>query len=62
MEDQLLDLDPRAAGAVKRLMDIDRDYFIAVPEDPSPERLAGIRQELTALLRGDEPADSPGSP
>ena len=57
MESELIDLEPAAAGAVKRFLNIDRDYFVAVPEDPSPERLASMRRALTALLRGDDPED-----
>jgi hypothetical protein len=60
LEDNLIDLEPSTAAAVKRLLAIDRDYFVTVPEDPTPERLVELRQELLAL-RGDEPHSDPNS-
>src|SRR5579872_4708286 len=52
LAEPLLDLEPGVAKAVKQLLAIDRDYFVSVPDDPSPARLAEIRQELHGLLGG----------
>jgi hypothetical protein len=54
LADELLDLEPRTAAAVKQLLAIDRDYFVTVPEDPSPARLQELHCELLGLLGGPE--------
>jgi hypothetical protein len=50
MAKTILDLPPDLAAGLKRQMNIDPDYFVAVVEDPSPERLQEVRSELRALL------------
>jgi hypothetical protein len=54
LADQMLDLEPDAGGAVKRWLAIDRDYFVTVPDDPSPARLQELHHELLGLLGGPE--------
>ena len=56
LEDNLIDLEPRTAAAMKHLLAIDRDYFISVPEDPTPERLVELLREVLALREGDDPS------
>ena len=51
LEPSILDLDPEASAALKHALNIDPDYFTAIPEDPAPERLQAIRRELQELAR-----------
>jgi hypothetical protein len=53
LEDGLVDSEPSAAGAMKRMLGIDRDYFVAVPDDPSPPRMQEIHEELIGLVCAD---------
>jgi hypothetical protein len=50
MEKEFMDMPPDKAAALKRQLNIDPDYFVAVVEDPTPERVAEIRRELHSLL------------
>ena len=50
MEKQFMDMPPHEAAALKRQLNIDPDYFVAVVEDPTPERAAEIRREIRAYL------------
>lgn len=54
LADQLLDLEPDAAGAVKHWLAIDGDYFVSFPDDPSPALLQELHHELLSLLGGPE--------
>jgi hypothetical protein len=51
LEDGLVDSAPSTAGAMKRMLGIDRDYFVTVPDDPSPARMQEIHEELIRLTR-----------
>ena len=42
-------LDPKASQAVKKLMGIDEDYYIAVPPDPTEKEMEGIWATLRGL-------------
>ena len=53
LEDGLVDSAPSTAGAMKRMLGIDRDYFVAVPDDPSPPRMQEIHEELIRLVHAD---------
>jgi len=46
--ESLLDADPKASRAVKKLLGIDEDYYVAVPPDPTDLEMEGI----WAMLRG----------
>lgn len=50
MADKFLDMPPEQAKALRQTMNIDPDYFVAVADDPTPERLEAIRKELQRLL------------
>jgi|ERR1022692_3862146 hypothetical protein len=50
MEDQFMDMPPDQAAALKNQLNIDPDYFVALIEDPTPERLKEIRAEIKAYL------------
>jgi hypothetical protein len=50
MADKFLDMPPEQAEALKRRMNIDPEYFVAVADDPTPEQLEGVRKELHGLL------------
>jgi hypothetical protein len=50
MQDKFIDMAPDKSDALKKEMNIDDDYFVAVVEDPTPERAKEIRRELHALL------------
>ena len=50
--ESLLDVDPKASRAVKKLMGIDEDYYIAVPPDPTEEEMEGIWATLRELTKG----------
>lgn len=50
--DELLDADPTASRAVKKLLGIDPDYYIAIPPDPTDEEMKGISTTLRGLTSG----------
>jgi hypothetical protein len=50
MENRFADMPPEQSGALKRKMNIDHDYFVAVVEDPTPARWREIEQELSNLI------------
>ena len=49
--ESLLDVDPKASQAVKKLMGIDDDYYVAVPPDPTEKEMEGIWAKLRGLTR-----------
>jgi hypothetical protein len=49
--ESLLDADPKAGGAVKELLGIDEDYYVALPPDPAEEEMEGILVTLRGLSR-----------
>ena len=51
--ESLMDADPRAGRAVKELLGIDEDYYIAVPPDPTEEEMKGVWVTLRGLTKGD---------
>ena len=51
-DESLLDADPKASGAVKKLLGIDEDYYVAVPPDPTDEEMEGVWATLRGLTRG----------
>ena len=50
MDGEIGDMDPDRGEELKEFMGIKADYFVAVVEDPGPERLAQIREENRRLL------------
>ena len=50
--ESLLDADPKASRAVKKLLGIDEDYYIAVPPDPTEEEMEGVWATLRRLTQG----------
>jgi hypothetical protein len=50
--ESLLDANPKASQAVKKLLGIDEDYYIAVPPDPTDAEMEGIWETLRDLARG----------
>jgi len=50
--ESLMDADPRAGRAVKELLGIDEDYYIAVPPDPTEEEMKGVWVTLRGLTKG----------
>ena len=46
-----LDVDPKAGRAVRKLLGIDEDYYVAVPPDPTEKEMEGIEATLRALMR-----------
>ncbi len=50
--ESLLDADPKASQAVKKLMGIDEDYYITVPPDPTEEEMEGVWATLRRLTQG----------
>ena len=50
MEEEFMDMPPDEAAALKNQLNIKPDYFVAVIEDPTPERLKVIREEIKAYL------------
>ena len=50
MEHDFMDMPPDEAAALKKQLNIDPDYFVAVIEDPTPERLKEIREQIKAYL------------
>ena len=49
--ESLLDADPKASRAVKGLLGIDEDYYVAVPPDPTDEEMKGVWATLRGLTR-----------
>ena len=49
--ESLMDADPRASRAVKELMGIDEEYYIAVPPDPNDKEMEGIWATLQGLTK-----------
>jgi hypothetical protein len=47
---ELMDLPPDQAAKLKRKMNIDPDYFVAVVEDPTPARRKDLKRDLRLLL------------
>ena len=50
MDGDIADMAPEQAVEIKKLMNINPDYFVAVVEDPGPEQLEQIRTEIRQLL------------
>ncbi len=50
--ESLLDADPKAGRAVKELLGIDEDYYVAVPPDPTDEEMKGVWATLCGLANG----------
>jgi hypothetical protein len=46
-----LDADPAAGRAVKEVLGIDEDYYIAVPPDPTDEEMEGVWATLRELTK-----------
>jgi hypothetical protein len=53
-DQSLLDVDPKIGRAVKELLRIDKDYYVAVPPDPTDEEMEGIWKTLHELTRNTE--------
>ncbi len=49
--ESLLDADPKAGRAVKELLGIDADYYVAVPPDPTEGEMEGVWATLRGLTR-----------
>ncbi len=49
--ESLLDADPKAGRAVKELLGIDEDYYVAVPPDPPDEEMKGVWATLRGLAK-----------
>jgi hypothetical protein len=47
--ENLLDVDPKAGRALKELLGIDEDYYVAVPPDPTDVEVEGVWITLRAL-------------
>ena len=47
-----LDADPKASQAVKKLLGIDGDYYVAVSPDPTDVELEGVWATLLGLTQG----------
>ncbi len=50
--ESLLDADPKASRAVKEVLGIDEDYYVAVPPDPTDEEMKGVWATLCGLANG----------
>jgi hypothetical protein len=50
----LLDVDPEIGRAVKELLGIDKDYYVAVPPDPTDEEMKGVWKTLRELTPNTE--------
>jgi hypothetical protein len=50
--ESLMDVDPKAGRAVKEMLGIDEDYYVAVPPDPSTEEMASVWATLRRLTNG----------
>ena len=48
--DEQLDADPKASGRAKRILGIDRDYFVDAPPDPSDADADRLLAELESLV------------
>jgi hypothetical protein len=48
--DHYLDADPNSSRGVKKMMGIDKDYYIAVPPDPTSKEVEGILATLHGLI------------
>ena len=51
--ESLLEADPKASLAVKKLLGIDENYYVTVPPDPTDEEMEGIWATLRGLTKGD---------
>lgn len=49
--ENLLDVDPKAGRALKELLGIDEDYYVAVPPDPTDVEVEGVWATLLRLTR-----------
>jgi hypothetical protein len=49
--ESLLDADPKASQAVKKLMGIDEAYYVAVPPDPTEKEMGGVWATLRGLTQ-----------
>jgi len=49
--ESLLDVDPKASRALKKLLGIDEDYYVAVPPDPTDEEMKGVWATLRGLTQ-----------
>jgi hypothetical protein len=47
--ESLMDVDPKAGRAVKEMLGIDEDYYVAVPPDPSAEEMERVWVTLRGL-------------
>ena len=47
--ESLLDADPKAGGAVKKLLGIDDDYYVVAPPDPTDDEMEGIWATLRVM-------------
>ena len=50
--ESLMDVDPKAGRAVKELMGIDEDYYVAPAPDPTDKEMEGVWRTLRALTEG----------
>jgi len=50
--ESLLDADPKAGSAMKKLLGIDEDYYVTVPPDPTDEEMEGVWATLRGLTQG----------
>ncbi len=50
--ESLLDADPKASRALKKLLGIEEDYYVAVPPDPSAEEMERVWATLRELTNG----------
>ncbi len=50
--ESLMDADPKAGQAVKELLGIDEDYYVALPPDPTDEEMKGVWATLRRLTKG----------
>ena len=59
-----LDADPQTSCQLKALFQIQEDYYIDVPADPSEDEQEGICETLRELTResGEETVDGSGAP
>ncbi len=49
--ESLLDADPKASRAVKKLLGIDEGYYVAVPPDPTDEEMKCVWAKLRGLTQ-----------
>jgi hypothetical protein len=49
--DEQSDTDPEVSRPVKKMLGIDRDYFVAVPPEPSNEEAERLLSELPDMTR-----------